>query len=31
MCDQIRFFAAAARGLDGKSAGEYIDVVCDKR
>ena len=30
MCDQIRF-AAAARVLDGKSAGEYIDVVCGKR
>jgi betaine-aldehyde dehydrogenase len=24
MCDQIRFFAGAARVLDGKSAGEYM-------
>jgi betaine-aldehyde dehydrogenase len=25
MCDQIRFFAGAARVLDGKSAGEYME------
>jgi betaine-aldehyde dehydrogenase len=25
MCDQIRFFAGAARLLEGKSAGEYMD------
>jgi betaine-aldehyde dehydrogenase len=24
MCDQIRFFAGAARNLEGKSAGEYM-------
>ena len=24
MVDQIRFFAAAARHLEGKSAGEYM-------
>src|ERR671921_230274 len=24
MCDQIRFFAGAARVLEGKSAGEYM-------
>jgi betaine-aldehyde dehydrogenase len=24
MCDQIRFFAGAARALEGKSAGEYM-------
>jgi betaine-aldehyde dehydrogenase len=25
MCDQIRFFAGAARVLEGKSAGEYLE------
>ena len=25
MCDQIRFFAGAARVLEGRSAGEYMD------
>ena len=25
MCDQIRFFAGAARVLEGKSAGEYME------
>ena len=25
MCDQIRFFAGAARNLEGKSAGTYMD------
>src|SRR6185436_7245659 len=25
MCDQIRFFAGAARVLEGKSAGEYMN------
>ena len=25
MCDQIRFFAGAARVLEGRSAGEYME------